>query len=1197
MEQAPGRVRAALLMVAAAAICWLAAVNAHAQPAVPPDPPRLEVVEQRLAALAERTDLPETARTELTGLLQQTMDALRSAQGFEAQIAEYDRLIAESPALLERIRAELSDPPPAPVVDLPAGATVQEAEQRLADAQAELAAAREELARLEAEPERRSQRRTEIAQLVAQGRARLAELDERISLVPASEDEVERARLDLLLAQRRALASEITSYEKERGRYDARREVLPEQRNRAARRVAILESAVSAWQAEAQERRRRQAEEQAREAQRLRREAAALTPALRELAEQNQEIADARTGRDGIAERLAEARAELTALPQETGRLQREFDSVSRKVDTAGVTSAVGQLLRRQLDRLPDESLLRQRARERRTAVSDSQIQLLLADEMSAEIRDESRYVTELIARLSPPPAEVEEQAIRELARELLAQRRALLAALTEDHELYVERIAPELDALNRHLLLATEQFRGYVERRILWLRSVRGGVLPNPAQAWQAARWLVASPEWPEAARRAWQRSTTDTLATGLSALLLLLLGSASPWATRRLAALAESCRRFTTDSYGLTIRALGLTALKAAPIPAALLLLGWWIAAPAEQVEIGRASGPALRRAAYVLFALLMAWHTMKPNGLAEAHFRWPTATVRRVRRHMFWFLCATGPIVFVVGAIDRQTVSEAWNESLGRIAFIAGLVALAGVTQRLFRPTGPIGVYFTTSNRGGWMDRLKWVWYPLLVGAPIALCVLSLAGYHYTAHELAVRLVDSILLLMFLVLVYAMLLRWLFVERRRLAIARAKERRAAAQEQEESGVEAPPITDERELEVPVIDAQTRQLIRAVVAVSVVIGLYSVWAGTLPALRVLDRVQVWPTVRMLDSAFTDDVSALVGQVSVDPIHAAHAPAILAAPGPGASAPNIPGVPPLTPSQGSSEGDLAAAIPASVTLADLGAAALLVLLTAVLARNVPGLLEITLLKRLPMDAGSRYAVSTVARYLILIVGVTAVFSALGIGWSKVQWLAAALTFGLAFGLQEIFANFISGLIILAERPIRVGDVVTIGNVSGTVARIRMRATTILDWDRKELIVPNKAFITDQIINWSLSDPTLRLTTTIGVAYGSDTALVERTLLAVANANENVLRDPAPTVVFQRFGESSLDFELRVFLPAIDRLVPTRHQLHLAIDAAFREAGIEIAFPQRDLHLRSVEGVFTVAKDGSIRRAEDGAAS
>ncbi len=1186
------------LRVVAALVAWcVVALPSGAQPATPPEAPRLEDVERRLAAVGERTDLPEAARAELTGLLQQTVDALRAAQGFEAQIAEYDRLIAESPALLERIRAELAEPAPAPVVDLPAGATVQEAEQRLGQAQAELAAAREELARLEAEPERRSQRRTEIAQLVAQGRSRLVELDERISLVPASEDEVERSRLDLLLAQRRALASEITSYEKERGRYDARREVLPEQRNRAARRVAILESAVSAWQAEAQERRRRQAEEQAREAQRLRREAAALTPALRELAEQNQEIADARTGRDGIAERLAEARAELTALPQEIGRLQRDFASVSRKVDAAGLTSAVGQLLRRQLERLPDESLLRQRSRERRAAVADSQVRLLQAEEMAAEIRDEDVYIAGLIAGLSPPPGEAEAQAIRELARELLAQRRALLAALTDDHELYVERIAPELDALNRHLLLATEQFRGYVERRILWLRSVRGGAIPDPVQTAAAGRWLVASPEWPEAVRRAWGRSTTDTLASGLSAILLLMLGGASPWASRRLSKLAESCRRFTTDSFRLTIKAVGLTALKAAPIPAALLLLGWWIAAPADQVEIGRAAGPALRRSGYVLFALLMAWHALRPNGLAEAHFRWPSATVRRVRRHMLWFLCAAGPIVFVVGTLDRQTANEAWNESLGRIAFIAGLMTLAAVFQRLFRPSGAIGVHFTASNRGGWMDRLKWVWYPLLVGAPLALSVLSLAGFHYTAHELAVRLVDSILLLLFLVLVYAMLLRWLFVERRRLAITRAKERRAAAQEQAESGVEAAPLVDERELEVPVIDAQTRQLIRAVVAVSVVVGLYSVWAGTLPALRVLDRVQVWPTVRLLDSAYVDDVSALDGTVAAEPAQGAQVHPPPAATSHGASSPSIPGIPPLTPSQGASEAEAAAGIPASVTLADLGVALLLILLTTVLARNVPGLLEITLLKRLPMDAGSRYAVSTVARYLILIVGVTAVFSALGIGWSKVQWLAAALTFGLAFGLQEIFANFISGLIILAERPIRVGDVVTIGNVSGTVARIRMRATTILDWDRKELIVPNKAFITDQIINWSLSDPTLRLTTTIGVAYGSDTALVERTLLAVANANENVLRDPAPTVVFQRFGESSLDFELRVFLPAIDRLVPTRHQLHLAIDAAFREAGIEIAFPQRDLHLRSVEGVFTVAKDGSIRRAEDGAAS
>ncbi|MEN1704719.1 MAG: mechanosensitive ion channel domain-containing protein, partial [Planctomycetota bacterium] len=258
------------------------------------------------------------------------------------------------------------------------------------------------------------------------------------------------------------------------------------------------------------------------------------------------------------------------------------------------------------------------------------------------------------------------------------------------------------------------------------------------------------------------------------------------------------------------------------------------------------------------------------------------------------------------------------------------------------------------------------------------------------------------------------------------------------------------------------------------------------------------------------------------------------------------------------------------------ITLADLGLAVILLVATVIGFRNVPGLLEIVVLQRLPLDAGSRYALSTVLRYLIAMIGIALAFGAIHVSWANVQWLAAALTFGLAFGLQEIFANFISGLIILAERPIRIGDTVTVGQVSGTVTRIKMRATTISDWDRKELVIPNKSFITGDIINWSLSDPMLRIIIPVGVAYGSDLAKVERTLLRIAGENRRLLDDPKPFVHFAQFGDSTLNFELRGFIPSIEHLIPVRHELRMAIAKAFRKADIEIAFPQRDLHVRSI---------------------
>jgi potassium efflux system protein len=250
--------------------------------------------------------------------------------------------------------------------------------------------------------------------------------------------------------------------------------------------------------------------------------------------------------------------------------------------------------------------------------------------------------------------------------------------------------------------------------------------------------------------------------------------------------------------------------------------------------------------------------------------------------------------------------------------------------------------------------------------------------------------------------------------------------------------------------------------------------------------------------------------------------------------------------------------------------------------------KNIPGLMEITVLQHLPMDAGTRYATSTLAKYVIMVVGVVVSFGAIGVGWEDIQWIVAAMTVGLGFGLQEIFGNFVSGIIMLFERPVRVGDTVTIDSISGTVTRIRMRATTITDWNRKELIVPNKEFVTGKLVNWSLSEPILRLEIPVGIAYGSDTELAAKLLVQVAKSDPNVLDDPAPRAVFRGFGDSALNFELRAFIPNIDHYVSTTHDLLMAIDKTFRHHHITIAFPQRDVHLHTIEATLPVTSNPPI---------
>ena len=274
------------------------------------------------------------------------------------------------------------------------------------------------------------------------------------------------------------------------------------------------------------------------------------------------------------------------------------------------------------------------------------------------------------------------------------------------------------------------------------------------------------------------------------------------------------------------------------------------------------------------------------------------------------------------------------------------------------------------------------------------------------------------------------------------------------------------------------------------------------------------------------------------------------------------------------------------------VTLAEAGLTILIGMITLTATLHLPAVLKIALFQHLRMGPGGQYTAITLTRYSIGGIGVMVIADILGFSWSQIQWLVAALGVGIGFGLQEIVANFISGLIILFERPIRVGDVVTVGATDGMVTRIRIRATTIRDFDGKELLVPNKEFISGHLLNWSLSDPVIRILIPVGVAYGSDVQEAMRLMLQAAQENPLILGTPSPVVTFDSFGDNSLLLTLRCFIDSVDNRVAAKSALHLAIDQKFREAEITMAFPQRDVHLDATKPLaIRVVRDHDLQEA------
>jgi small-conductance mechanosensitive channel len=252
-----------------------------------------------------------------------------------------------------------------------------------------------------------------------------------------------------------------------------------------------------------------------------------------------------------------------------------------------------------------------------------------------------------------------------------------------------------------------------------------------------------------------------------------------------------------------------------------------------------------------------------------------------------------------------------------------------------------------------------------------------------------------------------------------------------------------------------------------------------------------------------------------------------------------------------------------------------LGAAILV--LALFIARTLSAVLDRRLTKRKHIDPGLRYTIARLARYVFIVIGVLIALKQFEIDLTSIAVVFTALSVGIGFGLQYIAADIASGFILLFERPVRVGDRITIGEDEGDVKSINMRTTLVMTNDRIAIIVPNSKLVSQRVINWSYGDPRARIAIPIGVATNVDVNLVTETLLQAAEGVDNVLTDPPPKVQFLRFGDYSLDFRLLVWTRQPSRHPQIRSDINYRIERLFRERGIEIPLPTQQFVLRTAD--------------------
>ena len=706
-------------------------------------------------------------------------------------------------------------------------------------------------------------------------------------------------------------------------------------------------------------------------------------------------------------------------------------------------------------------------------------------------------------------------EAITDPGEDARSQLRSLRSKLLRElHKAVTEHI----NVLNEYFNTVTalqDQVKNYqtlLKQRLFWLPSAEIISIDTSEQLVESVQWLASQLRVEDLSASVSQSVKERGGRIALVASFLLVLLIKRKKIKTNLHANQQYVGHVGIDRTAFTLLALVNSTLLALPGVLAFSLAALLLM---EGNAFFAALSKGFTAAAFIMFLLALIRNVATKDGLGEKHFHWNPGSLHAIRRELLLLMACVIPVTVVMTAISASPDGAEYDDSLGRLLFIIVSVALAIFAQRIMsavRDEQP-------------RHRLFIVLHLIAVAAPILLAVASTIGYHYTALQLERNLFISICWLAFTALLYFTGLRALSVRERRLTLKRLIEQRAAerkqaeARETSDTSGEGTLITPEMpEMNLKDISEQSSSLLRILVSAVAITGLILLWTDVIPALQLFNDITLWTIATDLEG-----------------------------------------------------GD-----PLPITLADALLSLLVGAGTIMAVKNLPGTLEVTLLSRLDLQPGAGYAITTITTYLLVFLGVIVCLGVIGVQWSKLQWLIAALGVGLGFGLQEIVANFVSGIILLFERPIRVGDTVTIGGITGKVSRIRIRATTLVDWDRKEQIVPNKTFVTQDLTNWTLSDATIRLKIFVGVAYGSDVDEVQKLLSDVALNNDRVMEDPAPAVFCVGLGESSIDFEVWVFVKDLPDMMPLYHELHSDITRTLTDAGVTIPFPQRDIRIHSV---------------------
>ncbi len=1078
-----------------------------------------DTLKAKIDAINTREGIDETTKSKLLSLYQAVEDNLLNIEKFKAQTADFKAATKQAPEDTKKLQKELeqtllkvSRQKPEDFNRIP----VEELEQRLILEKGKMSNLDEQLKKLENELAVENSRPQLIREEMVAAQQDLEAAQKKLG-VPVNkadvklEVEARQMQLKTLIDSRIA---ELKMLDIEAISNPSRVELLKTQFQLLDSQKAALSPVVAQIEALTFELRQQEAKQMQDALSQAEKAVSGkhilIQKSTRENSQYSRDLQD-------ITARIEQYSEQKTRVDAQASEIETDFKSAEKKISLAGLSPALGKILREQRRNLSvRDEFFEQQSETIQSETAVTSLEQFKVEDRLKRLRDVDAGLKDMMSRQVDQALPADQRMmIQAELRVLLNNQKDLLNKLSVAYTTYLRTLG-DFDFARQQMSTQADKFAVYLDERLLWVPSSEPINLGYIADLYHSTRWLLSPFNGMRVIKDAVRLVFHHLFLTFVAGLCFVALQLGRNWAKQQLAAISGK-----TDSFYYTLRALAYHLMRVLPLSLFLYYIGWFLSSGIQVADFTKAVGEGLQAAALPLFFLQFFYRLFAVDGLARKHFQWQKTTINLLRTQIAWIRFVVIPGVFIINATGASKFS-AHSDSIGRLALVIIMIVMAVFAGRVLKPSTGLLQDHIHKNPKSWVANLRYVWYSAAILIPVVIIGFAVAGYYLSALELQQKLVITLRLIFSIIIIHALVFRWLTLVNRQLAITNARQKRktTAVTEKHLAGSEDPVLpVDEQQIDIPKINAQTIKLLNVFIGFTLVIGFWMIWKNILPAFSFLDRIVLWQHLANVDH-----------QDIYQPI----------------------------------------------TLTNLLLAGLYVFIAVVAVRNFSGVMELLVFRHLSIETGGRYAVNQLAKYVLFSIGFISVANELGGSWSQVQWLVAALSVGLGFGLQEIFANMVSGIILLFERPIRVGDTVTIDNVSGKVSRIQMRATTLIDWDQKELIIPNKTFITSQLVNWTLSDAITRVVIPVGIAYGSDVELAHKVMLDTVRSTPLVLAEPEPSVLMVGFGDSSLDFSIRIFVSELPNRLPVAHDLHIRLERALREHKIVIPFPQRDVHIRSV---------------------